>query len=282
MRTDLARDRIFLLSAFLSPVIAGIIFMVSTGAPASFVLANAAAFFGVAIAFWRVPQINPQSSLLVVTALLPVLLACTFAGPAIDDVHRWVALGPLKLHVAMLLLPFLAVQMFRHDKRIISVGLTLAALIIAFQPDRASAAALFLASLCWLCFMRDGWSLATTFVSAAALLRTMLNADTLPPVRFVENVISDAAVIHPSIAVLLIATMLLAIGVPLYAGLRSGLAKAAPFIAWAACLTGYFLVSLAGPYPTPLMGYGVSPILGFGLALAMMRQESDKPGWETH
>lgn len=282
MRAGLAKNRVFLLSAFLGPVIAGIIFMASAGAPISFVLANTAAAFGIAILFWRVPQLSLRSSLLAATVILPVLLACTFVGPAIDNVHRWISLGPLKLHIGMILLPFLAVQMFRHDKRIISCSLVMAALIIALQPDRASAAALLLTSLCWLCFSRNGWSLVAVFASGASLIGTMLQADTLKPVRFVENVISDAAIIHKGIAVLLIATMLLAIAAPVYAGLRSRITKAAPFVAWSACLTGYFIASLAGPYPLPLLGYGVSPILGFGLALAMMGQESDKSAWATH
>ena len=273
----MAKDRIFLLSAFLSPVITGIVFMAFAGAPVSFVLANTVAAFALAIGFWRVPQMSLRSSLLAVTVILPALLACTFVGPTVDNVHRWIALGPLKLHVAMLLLPFLATQMFRHDKQLISVTVILSAIIIALQPDRASAAALFLTSLCWLCFMRNGWSLVTVVGSGSSLLSTMLKADTLPPARFVENVISDAAVIHVGIAVLLTATMMLAIAASLFAGLRNGLARGAPFIAWSACLIGYFLASCAGPYPIPLLGYGVSPILGFGLALAMMRQESNKP-----
>jgi hypothetical protein len=278
----LARNRISLLSASLSPVIAGIVFMAFAGAPSSFVLANTVAAFGVAIAFWRVPQISLRSSLLVVTVIFPVLLACTFVGPAIEDVHRWIALGPLKLHVAMLLLPFLAVQMFRHDERIIAVSVTLAALVIALQPDRASAAALFFTAFCWLCFERNGWSLVAVVSSCASLISTMLKADALPPVRFVENVIRDAAIIHLGIAILLIATMLLAIAVSLYTGLRNGPAKSAPFVAWSACLTGYFIASLMGPYPAPLIGYGVSPILGFGLALAMIGQEGNKSAWAMH
>lgn len=282
MSAGLAKNRIFLLSAFLSPVIAGIIFMAFAGAPISFVLANTAAALGIAIIFWRVPQLSLRSSLLAVTVILPVLLACTFAGPAIDNVHRWISLGPLNLHIAMLLLPFLAVQMFRHDKRIISFGVTLIAFIVALQPDRASAAALLLTSLCWLYFSRSGWSLVAVFGSGASLIGTMLQADTLQPVRFVENVISDAAIIHKGIAVLLIATMLLTIAAPVYAGLRNRITKAAPFVAWSACLIGYFIASLTGPYPATLLGYGVSPILGFGLALAMIEQEGDKPGWATH
>jgi hypothetical protein len=281
VKTGLAKDRIFLLSAFLSPVIAGIVFMASAGAPASFVLANAVAACGVAIAFWRLPPIGLRS-LLAVTVILPVLLACTFAGPAVDNVHRWIALGPLKLHAAMLLMPLLAVQTFRHDKRIIAVSVTLAALVIALQPDRASAAALFFTAFCWLCLSRSGWSLVAVVSSGASLISTMLKADTLPPVRFVENVISDAAAVHAGIAVSLIATMLLAIAVPIYTGLRNGPAKAAPLVALSACMTGYFIASLVGPYPVPLLGYGVSPILGFGLALAMIERESDKPAWATH
>ncbi len=275
----MAKSRILLLAAFLCPIIAGVVFMASAGAPKTYLFANAGAACFVAIAFWRGLEINLRTSLLIVTLVVPGLLAFTFAGPAIEDVYRWIALGPFKLHVAMLVLPFLATQMFTHDKRVISVVVSLAALIVALQPDRASALALCLTALCWLCFTQDRWSLATFFGSGTALVSTMLNADTLLPVRFVENVIGEAAIFHVGIAVLLTVAMLVAIAVPLYAGWRARFGWAAPFVAWSACLTGYFLASLAGPYPVPLLGYGVSAILGFGLALAMLDQERDEVAW---
>jgi cell division protein FtsW (lipid II flippase) len=272
----LAKDRIFLLAAFLCPVIAGTVFMAYAGAPYAYPVTNGAAAGFVAITFWRAPQIDPRTSLLVVAVIVPGLLVCTFAGPAIEGVHRWVALGPLKLHSAMLVLPFFATQMFRHDKRLTAAVGTLVAVIVALQPDRASAFALFLTSLCWLYFMQDRWSFATLLVSGAALVSTMLNTDTVLPVSFVEHVMSEAALVHSAIAALLTISMLIAIAGPVFAGWRGQSGISAPFAAWSACLAGYFLASLAGPYPVPLLGYGVSSILGFGLALAVVGQKSDK------
>jgi cell division protein FtsW (lipid II flippase) len=269
----MAKSRILLLAAFLCPLLAGLVFMALAGAPTAYLITNAAAAFFVATTYWRAPQIKLQSSLLVVTIIVPVFLVGTFAGPAVEDVHRWIALGPIKLHAAMLVLPLFATQMYRQDKRIIAVAVTVLAIVVALQPDCASASALFLASFCWYCFVQGRWQLATLFISGAALVSTMLTADTLPPVRFVEDVIGEAALFHSGIAALLVATILVAIAGPPYVVWRSRIGQKAPFTAWSACLAGYFLASLVGPYPVPLLGYGVSSILGFGLALALLDQE---------
>jgi cell division protein FtsW (lipid II flippase) len=268
----MANSKTFIFAAFLWPLISGLVFMAISGAPASYLLTNAAAALCVAIAFWRTPQINLLTSLLIVTIVIPVLFIGTFAGPFAENVHRWIALGPLKLHVAMLVLPLFATQMYRHDKRIIAVASALVAVVVALQPDRASALALFLASLCWLCFVPNWWSLATLLVSSSTLVSTLLTADTLPPVRFVEDVIGDAAFVHPGIAAVLVGTMLVSAAAPLYIGWRGRFGPVAPRFAWSACLIGYFLASLTGPFPVPLLGYGVSSILGFGLSLALLDQ----------
>jgi hypothetical protein len=37
--------------------------------------------------------------------------------------------------------------------------------------------------------------------------------------------------------------------------------------ALAGVLAGFVAMAMIGPYPTPLIGYGVAPILGFALAI---------------
>jgi hypothetical protein len=271
----MAKDRTLILASFLCPLIAGLVFMAFAGAPASYLFTNTAAALCVAIAFWRTPQINLLSSLLIVAIVIPVLFLGTFAGPAAENVHRWIALGPLKLHVAMLVLPLFATQMYRHDQRIIAAVSALLALVVALQPDRASALVLFLTALCSFYLVPSRWSLTTLFVSGGAFGSTLLTADILPPVRFVEGVIGDAALVHPGIAAVLVVAILVAIAGPLYAGLRGRFGPVAPRFSWSACLIGYFLTSLTGPFPVPLLGYGVSSILGFGLSLALLDHQKD-------
>ena len=250
--------------------------MAYAGAAKTYLFTNAGAACVVAIVFYGKLHVKRRSTLLAASFIAPVLLVLTFAGPAIDGVHRWIALGPVKLHVAMLVLPFLATSLFSHNKRGSAAVFTVVALAIALQPDRASALALLFMSLCWLLLTRERWPLVTFAVSSAALLGTILTADTLPSVPFVENVIGDAAAIHVSVAVLLLIGMLVPISALLYAGSRCEPDRRTALFAWSACLTGYFLASLVGPYPVPLLGYGVSPILGFGLALAIVAGASDE------
>ena len=249
--------------------------MAYAGAAKIYLFTNAGAACVVAIVFCGKLHVKRRSTLLAASVIAPVLLALTFAGPAIDGVHRWIALGPAKLHVAMLVLPFLAISSVSHNNRGSAAVFTTVALVVSLQPDRASAVALLFMSLCWLMLTRERWSLVKLAVSCFALLGTILNVDTLPSVPFVENVIGDAAAIHVSVAVLLLIGMLVPIAALLYAGSCCEPDRKMALFAWSACLTGYFLASLVGPYPVPQLGYGVSPILGFGLALAMVVGESD-------
>ena len=277
--TETTKGRVFLLAAFLCPVIAGVVFMAFAGAPSAYLIANVGAGLLVAMAFMLAPQMDRRTSLFAVTVIVPALLGFTFLGPAIHDVHRWIALGPLKLHGAMLALPLLATQLFRHERRVVAAVAALTALIVALQPDRASAFAVFLLSLCWLGYRYDRWSLVTILVSGTALAVTILKTDSLPPVRFVEYVLEDAASVHIGVVACLLTSIAVPIAMPVYAGRRGELPRLAPAVAWSACLTGYFFASLVGPYPTPLLGYGVSPILGFGLALAMLGRDGNEAAW---
>jgi cell division protein FtsW (lipid II flippase) len=273
----LAKHRIWSAAAFFCPVGAGIIYMAFAGAPTPYLLTNAAAALCVAIAFWRAPRLGSWPISAATMIIVPVLLACSFAGPAVDGVHRWIALGPLKLHIAMGVLPYLATQMFWFEGRLMSLTIMACSVITAFQPDGASSAALASISLCLVCFRQNRWAFAALLVASTALVAAVLNAEALAPVRFVEYVIADAYSAHVGIAALLFASMVIAVIGPIYSGWRFRAGLSAPLMAWSACLIGFFVASFAGPYPVPLLGYGVSSILGFGLALAVLGQKGDRP-----
>ena len=270
------KDNVFLYAAFMCPVAAGVAYMALAGAPHSYLFANMAAACLVLVAFWLVPPLDRQAALLAISVFVPALLASTFLGPAVDGVHRWIGIGPLKMHAGFLVLPFLATRMPRLDRWVVAAIISLAALLIALQPDRASAFALFLLAVVWFGIARNRWALMAFLASGGGLLWTISQADNLPPVRFVENVVAEAAAADRGMAVVMVGATLLAIAVPISIWWRNRSARGVGLIFWSICLAGYFLASLAGPYPVPLLGYGVSPILGFGYALALLARERNQ------
>jgi hypothetical protein len=91
------------IAAFLAAVAGGIGWMLTAGAPPMFAAVNlVAALLALAIAavLYRKPS---QKLELVVLWLAPVAMAASIAiGPDVDGVHRWIAIGPLRLHAAAL------------------------------------------------------------------------------------------------------------------------------------------------------------------------------------
>jgi cell division protein FtsW (lipid II flippase) len=261
------------IAAFLCPVILGLLFMGIASAPAHYLATNAGAALAACllIAVGRHQNLASISPVIVVAIAL-ALLAATFAGPDVEGVHRWIAIGPVRLHAGLLVLPSLAIILHRIDDRMAFIAAAGAATLIAFQPDRASAFALCAGALTSAAAKRSLWSASAFMVALGALGITMALPDPLDPVPFVENVIADAGKVHPLLSVAMVASVAVAATAPL---LGSGRRTSAG-LAWSACLIAFSLAALAGHYPTPLLGYGISSIAGLGLALALSAKTAEE------
>lgn len=260
------------LLAFGCPILVGIIYMAMAAAPKSYIAANAGALVLVFIANFVAPYLRGRHRpgthfYLVVAGVILVLLAGTFAGPSVSGVNRWIGLGPIDLHAAMLLLPSLVVILTKIcPKRAFAIT-AIASLIFALQPDRASAIALCVSSFVIFAHARDRWTVAALFTAMSALIYTILTPDLLAPVAFVESVVPHAAGKSLVIAIFMVGTITLSALAPFIVRDEASLLTRT---AWSACLAGYFMASMTGHYPTPLLGYGMSPVLGFGIAFAML------------
>ena len=219
-----------------------------------------------------------------VLALL--LLAATLAQPGLEGVRRWVSVGPLQLHAAFIALPFLLVvfgQLFHAGTLRIaawctSAATTIAAILLVLQPDPSQATAFGVALVVLL--FRRGSGTSIDWITACAILLGALVAwtrpDPLASVPYVEGIVGLA----------------LNLGAPW--GIASLLALALlpiPFIAVAftrphggsaslAVAVYYGLVSsmpLVGPYPVPLLGFGLSPMVGYFTVLGIVLNNREKP-----
>jgi cell division protein FtsW (lipid II flippase) len=238
------------------------------GAPARMIAMNVAAWLiGLAAyATSAVPKWRIDGSLLLLGFSL-VLLAATLAGTPVEGAARWVSVGPVTVQVSLIVLPAAIVLFARAPDLRGVVGIGLAALALALQPDRAMAGALAAGLAILALLRRDRLSLAGFGLAAAAFVATLGRPDRLPAVPFVDQVFYSSFDAHPlaGVAVLIGTGLLL---VPAFLRFGEERTAAAAFgAAWLAIAAAAAL----GNYPTPVVGYGGSAILGYLLSMAVLR-----------
>ena len=270
------------LSGLIVAVLAGCFYMAVAGAPHLYLIINGAALAcAMALAvFLKRPDRSFGAASFTGTASA-LFVVTLFSGVEIDGVHRWIAVGPVRLHVGLLLLPATVSLLPALRKEWALLTVVSFALIVALQPDRASAFALFAGVLALAIAKRERWSMGMLAIAATAFLWSLWQPDPLQPVVFVEHMIRDAWKFHPVSAALLAGSLVLALVAPL---VGTDVRSQMPLIVSLATVSGSIILSFFGPYPTPLIGYGASAIIGYGLALglsAVRKQGSDLHGLET-
>jgi hypothetical protein len=119
-----------------------VVYLVMAGAPVRYLAINLAAFVvglaayaTVVLPRWRLGAAADY----VLPALGLVLLTTSLFGTAVEGATRWVIVGPLALQLSLILLPAMVVGFARSPNVAGAVGMGLAALALAVQPDRAMA-----------------------------------------------------------------------------------------------------------------------------------------------
>ena len=199
------------------------------------------------------------------------VLISSLISTGLSGVHRWFAIGPLRMNAAELVLPLaLATSAGLDRSSRVRLLLPVAATIVAaLQPDASQAVATAAASIVVLLTSNRSTLVRVllALVSGVAVIVGLLRPDPLTPVAQVEGVLLLAARVSPVVACLGIACIVGSVAAPLVltrnarpcvrdAALSlivySGLAALAPAV---------------GAFPVPLMGIAVSPILGAWLGL---------------
>lgn len=256
--------RLRAIAALVVAVCAGLIVMAVAAAPRGYMIGNSIALvIGTVLAFLPIRLPTERQRRALIGGFLIVLALTAFAGPPLDGVRRWIAIGPLRLHAGMLLGPTLAVVLALAPPAL-RIGGLLAGIAIAFvSPDLAMALA-WLGTLLGSLNRLRPWH-ATASMTAAALIvaATALRHDPLQPVAFVEAVVVGVWHTSPSGAIALALAGL--------APLLLVLFREPPARALAGFWAGLSLAGLIGPWPSPLIGYGAAPILGYGLSVAVWR-----------
>jgi cell division protein FtsW (lipid II flippase) len=270
----------FLLFAALSlaAVAIGCWVAAANGAPASEWMRNLAAWavgglLAAALARWS----GPKAWLgFLVAALLG--LALTLLAGGLEGVHRWVQLGPLRINVAEVLLPAALVAAARlgigrlgSGWLVLALGAAILALLVA-QPD-ASQTSAFGGALILLIAgapLSRGWRSVGLAVVALAAVGSWLRHDPLAPVPVVEGIMGLAWTLSPFAAALAWAALGGAMLAPLAVGRGAGEGLRAAAVALAAYGVLSALAPLAGAFPVPLVGMGMSPVLGLWLGVGLL------------
>jgi hypothetical protein len=218
------------------------------------------------------PRVGPGARARVLSGLswlAFVALLATLGSAGVEGVHRWIALGPVRLHASAAFLPWILGGLASPSARLRTLGLVLAlgAQLIHFaQPDAAQATALALGLLPLLVDgtrVRRGVGLALAGMSLLLAAGSWTRVDPLPPVDHVERVLVLALSWGPLwILAAVVAEVLLFL--PLLLTLRRP-GPGRP--RWGLAFTLYFAATLGatflGHFPVPVMGAGAGPVLGW-------------------
>ena len=253
-------------------VMLGIAYMAAAEAPFRYLALNAGAL-GIGLAAFTIfGLLKPsagRSPGLGIFALAILLLMTALLGDRIEGVARWLKVGPLFIQPSLLLLPAMILAFAQKRSFLSTAAMIVASAALALQPDRAMAGMLT-ASLAALTILRPDRLVGGALVgSTLAFVVTLVRADTLPAMPYVDQVLYSAFEVHTLAgAAVMGGTMLLL--VPAINGWRHGGAARELYATFGMAWLAAILAAAIGNYPTPIVGYGGSAIIGYLLSLAVL------------
>ena len=258
----------------LAVVGAGIFISASNGVPAGVWARNGIAWIAGALAAAGLSALKRRDVRQVALWAATVGLAASLLSPGVQDVHRWVNLGPLQLNVAMLLAPAAVVALAVLCRAGASAWVAgLAALVLlVIQPDASQATTLAAVAVlvALAAFPKAPVRIAVVGVAAALAGMAWLRPDPLEPVAEVEGIFGLALALSPWLAAA--AGLLLAgvAGLPVLWGFRGSPTERLAGAALGLCLLLWAVMPFLGAFPAPLLGLGMSPIIGAWLGVGLL------------
>ncbi|HEX6376580.1 MAG TPA: hypothetical protein VFZ91_12770 [Allosphingosinicella sp.] len=250
----------------------GLAYMAAAGAPPRYLVVNLAALVlgaSLWLGFGAAARPRPGRDGLAVLILSLPLIATALFGVAVDGASRWINVGPLSLQVSLIVLPAMIVLYARSADAVGSAGITLAALALAAQPDRAMAGVLAAGMGAVLLTRRGRLPAVASAAAVTGFGAAMLRPDALPAVPFVDRVLYTAFDVHAGAGAAVVAGCFLLLGPALTGTLRRPEERPA-MAAFGACWAAAVAAAALGNYPTPLVGYGGSAVLGYLLSVALL------------
>lgn len=205
-----------------------------------------------------------------ISILISVMfLFTTFINSGVENVHRWIAIGPIKVHVAAIVLPIIIINLWKllQSKSWWFSGIIVicVSVILVLQPDASMVTAFVISMIILLWNTTNNiYRYFIVVLLNGLIIFSWIFLDGLAPVAYVEGIIS------------LVASMGM---IWLILGIISLMILPLPFLFFppkehkllSLSIGVYFIVilisNLFGNFPVPLMGYGVSPIIGYFISI---------------
>lgn len=241
---------------------------VAGGSSAAMILQAAAGVAGVIAALLVASLSRPPERGLAAGLLFLVLAAEAFvliAGVSMEGVRRWIALGPLQLHVASLMVPLAVWAAAQRLDALAAVPLAAMLVVLATQPDAAAVLALTLGMgvLALTDRAKRRWGGVLFGLGVVCAGWALSRPDPLPAVDHVELVVRKSLQASPAVGVLAVVALITLPLATLWA--RRSPATLALAAAWA----GFVVANLIANYPAPVIGAGASPVLGWLLSIGL-------------
>lgn len=253
-------------------VIVGCALLVALGAPSRMPLMNFAALLiglsslallGV-LRRASVPAAAGDWALVLLALTVP---ATAVFGEAAGTVARWIVIAGVTIQPAIIAVPVIAIALASRPSPVRAAAAAVAAVGVALQPDPSAATMLLAGTAAPLAVARRDLSMAlASALAAAAFGVAWLVTPALPPVPFVEGIAAQAFARGPAATALLLLGAVIALSPAAIATARNRAAAASFAALWAAAMAA----SLAGSYPTPVLGFGGSAILGYILSVGLL------------
>ncbi|PGL70400.1 cell division protein [Bacillus sp. AFS055030] len=210
-----------------------------------------------------------KTNIIVITCIL-ILFLLTFLDKGLDGVHRWIAIGPLRFNIALVLVPLILIKLsslIKSKPIWVTFGFALFfALLLLFQPDASQLTAFTISiSILFLTIKKNkNIQILLLIVFILLMILSWSHLDQLAPVSYVEDILS--LVKEMGIGWLIIGLIsLFILPMPFFLSPPTN-AKPLSF-----SLGTYFLIcilsSFFGNFPVPIMGYGTSPFIGYLIAI---------------
>jgi cell division protein FtsW (lipid II flippase) len=249
----------------------GLLYMAAAGAPTLYFAVNALSLvLGLAL-FAVLPSTGLASRLSggVLVALGSLLLATALFGVSVEGASRWIHIAGLSLQISLVVLPAMLVAFARGRGLLATVGMILAAVALALQPDRAMAGVLAAALAVLALYRPDRWVVSTLAVAVAGFATTLTRPDSLPAVPYVDQILYTSFQVHMLAGLAVVGGALLLI-VPAIAGQWMDPGNREVHAVFGMVWLGVVVAAALGNYPTPLVGYGGSAVLGYALSLSFV------------
>jgi cell division protein FtsW (lipid II flippase) len=250
----------------------GLAYMAAAGAPSVYLAVNALALvMGLAI-LGVMPSSSGRMSSLVGGVLLAsggLLLATALFGVSVEGASRWMPVAGLNLQISLILVPAMLVAFARRRDLLSTLGVMLAAVALALQPDRAMAGVLALSLAGLAVHRRDRGVISALGVATAGFVATLLRPDRLPALPYVDQIFYTAFEVHALAGLAVVGGALLLV-VPAIAGLRADPENREVYAVFGLAWLCVAVAAALGNYPTPLVGYGGSAVLGYAFSLAFL------------